>query len=73
MFYESRIKIMRLDYPFDQLAGNDCANYKVPKRFSINNVDLVLFASAMNEPDQGYVAWASPCSLDPRTNRPVAG
>lgn len=73
MFYESRLKVNRLDFPYSQLSGQQCAEVRVPKVTDDLEADIILFATAKNEPDQGYVAWATACFIDPRTNRPIGG
>lgn len=75
MFYQNRIKVNPIDLPLMSWKGVQCAMVKIPFDIDTQGIkaDIVLIATAANEPQEGYVAWASPCILDPNSNRPIAG
>lgn len=73
MFYESRLKVNHKVYPWAKFSGEKCAEVTVPNFDSDIEADIILYATAKNEPEMGYVAWATPCFLDPTSNRPISG
>jgi len=75
-YYEAALKVSRATAPiqYSNADAQECA--KVDAVDSLKNginADLVLFITGANEPEKGYVAYASACDIDPTTNRPVVG
>jgi len=50
MFYESRLKVNRRDFPWEKLTGSQCAEITVPKMPVDVDFDIILFATAIYEP-----------------------